>query len=90
MAGDDDVDASGPGFEVELREIMQYVERDAIEFVQDGSRESAHGAVGVHIAANGDDWSDLPKALEDRDVADVAGMDDGVASRKSLDGLWPQ
>ena len=78
MAEDDDLNAIGFGVEVELLEAVQKVERRCGE--PHGFRRSKRAGpwLGVHVAADGVDWSDAVELIEDGRIANVAGVEDGL------------
>ena len=80
MAGDDDRDAGCGGTDVEFRDGMNEVEEVSGELDELGGGESGAGAVGVDVAADDGDRSELAEGVEDLDVTDVAGVED-VLSR---------
>ena len=59
VAGDDDGNAGGFWGEVEVVDGVKHVEEAAAELEDFGGGEEGAGAVGVDVAADGGDGSDL-------------------------------
>ena len=76
MARDDGGDAGGFRTDVEVGNGVDEVEEVACELDELSGGKAGAGAMGVNVAADGGDWSELAKGIENFDVADVAGVED--------------
>ena len=59
VAGDDEVKAGGFGLQIQVVEIVKNVEDGMVGFDDGGKGQLRGPRVGVHIAANGKDRSNL-------------------------------
>ena len=76
MARDDGGDAGGFGTDIKAGNGVDEVEEMACELDELSGGKAGAGAVGVNVAADGGDWGELAKGVENFDVADVADVED--------------
>ena len=77
VARDDDVEAGDFGAEVELAEVVEDVDQDVLDADDFGGWQGSSPRFGVHIAADGHNWSDGFELIEDGGIPDIASVDDG-------------
>jgi hypothetical protein len=76
VAADDSSESRHFGIEIELGEIVENIECHSAELDHFGFSQFAGPSGFVHVSADGRDWSEIGKAVENFRVADVAGMND--------------
>ena len=90
VAINDYAESGSFGLEVELSEIMQYINGDAAGFHDFSFGESAGPGRSVHVSSDRGYWRDLFEGFEDFWRADVAGVKDEVGSAEGFEGSGAQ
>jgi len=84
VAGDHHLESSGFGFQIELSEIVEDVDRDASDFENFRLGELARPRIFVDVAANSSDRRDGRERLQDSRIADVSGMNDVLGTSQGF------
>ena len=90
MASDDRTESGARRVKIELGKIVEQVERGTSNFDHLGGGKRLCPHTLVIVATNGDNWSELAKAVKHMRRADIAGVHDELAPGKSSDGLRPE
>ena len=73
--------------EIDLREVVDRVEQHVAEWQQRGGRQSLGPGAMIVVAAYGGQRRDRRQCLEDRRIADVAGMHDVIGAAHKVERL---
>ena len=76
VAGDDHVESSGLGLQIELREIVDNIDGNVGELDDFGCGEFAGPCLLVDVASDRGDGGDGGEFVENFGIADVTGMND--------------
>jgi hypothetical protein len=87
VAADHDGDACGPGLDVQVVLGMHQIKEGAAQFHGVGLGEFCAEARSIDVAADGGEGRDLAKALQDRGIADVAGVEDVADTGQGGEGF---
>jgi hypothetical protein len=79
--------AGGRWIEVELGQVMNYVESAASEFDEFGWRELRAKAFAIDIAADGCDGSNGRESAKNGVISDVPGVEDVIDFAKHIRGV---
>src|SRR6266540_690095 len=79
MAADHDPEAGQRG-PVQIGDLVHDVDADLIHCQAGRARHGGGPAAAIVVAAHRSNWRELVQLVEDRRVADVAGMHDAIAS----------
>ena len=90
VAGNDHPDACSRRIEAELRKVVQHMDAHGVDLEDLRLGDAPRPGTGVVVAAHRDDRCKAAKLVQQAGLADVAGVDDVVASAQRLDRLWPQ
>ena len=87
---DDHAESGGFRLQVELREIMKHVNRNASGFDNFGHGQPLRPGLGVDIAADRGNGRDFRQRLQNFRSTNVAGVENALRSAQSLNRFGPQ
>jgi hypothetical protein len=87
VAADDDLEAGAFRVQVELRKIVQDVDRDILEFDDCRERKARGPGLGVHVAANSENGCYGFELVENGRTADVACVNDSLGAFERAQSL---
>lgn len=70
--------SGGFGFQIQFRQVVQDVDRHALDFKHIGGRNLLRPCFPIHVAADRGNRRDLSQFFQDNWIADVAGVNDIV------------
>src|SRR2546423_981529 len=78
MAVDHDAESGGIGFYVELGEVVDHVDRDALDFNRVGCGQGVGPRPAIYVAADGGNGSEFAQTFENFRIANVSSMEDAI------------
>ena len=90
MTGNNHLNPGGDRPQVELRDIVNDMDSNRSHLENRGVRNARRPCAVVVVAANGGQWRDPGKTIENARIADISGMDDEMALIKGGYGFGPQ
>ena len=87
---DHDLESGHLRLQIQLRQIMEDVDGDAIQLNNLGLRQLAGPPTVINVSANRSEWCNCGQFFENFGIANIPGVNDVVRAAQYRDRFWPK